>query len=292
MILPSLHNMIFLIIFITVIGVIIDLFIQKDNFSDWRQGFVELWKKLITGSNDLLHDANRLFCELFDKIYGSQSFSRQRIYASVLSSTIALVGISLILGVENTYFNIMFKHAQSIYKINKTIDWNWLFRAMLYPIVLNIIFDYFSLLETRKLLEFSKNKGAVAVFGLIILDLLFTIFIFIIGFLFLYAINAFLFTSKFSYDEFKELLPYIFKLDAGLVFFLTTFVTSFIWIIALTIYLIWPLHKLTPVTDAICYHIGKSKQPASTFSAFLNILIITIFVAWSLTGFIMNSLFC
>ena len=79
---PSLASLITVIISVAVVGVALDKLILSHRLEDWRRKVRELWIKLNTpGAKELAQDANQLFCDLFDYIYGEKTFTQRRVWA-------------------------------------------------------------------------------------------------------------------------------------------------------------------------------------------------------------------
>ncbi len=292
--LPHLTNMIALIVTIVVLSVAFDKFLLSRRLNQWRKGVRNVWVKLNTpGSQGLIHDANNLFCDLFDAIYGKHTFSWRRITASVLSTLVGLVVLILVLGFENTIFQDALQDAlNERYKI----DWWKAGFVIVFPFVLNLIPDFFSLTETRFILETSKNHHLLGICGLLVLDLLLTSALFLVGFLclpfvaFFYTHIYTMATSQPSYNMTlsevvlrfpQEFFAAIFATDGFLVFYLTTFITSALWILfVFTFILILVLYRFRPFANFICYELGRSKRPVLVISGFWVSIMIIVYIAW------------
>jgi len=68
----------------------------------------------------------------------------------------------------------------------------------------------------------------------------------------------------------------------GLIFLLSTFVTSAFWLLyVLSFAFIRLLHHLLPAVNAVYYQIGRSQRPALTASAFFNGLLVLGYLLWT-----------
>jgi len=286
---PNLHNIIFLILFITCMGMIFDSFLRKETSNLWKNNFLLYFNKLNTpGYNTMLQDTNNLLCDLFDYIYGRQVFTWQRIKMSALSTTIALIGLTFIIGIEKSYWYHRFIHLHNSLSLG-IMNFDFLMSniklillIIFIPIMLNFIPDFFSLIETRFLLEKSQKYKCSGVFFILFLDIILTSLIFLSGFLFIIATEAFFFSGNFRLSIFLSDLHLILSPADGLIFFLTTFVTSFFWLIALCFYLIWPIYKIFPKANIFFLQLVQSKNPGLSFTAYMNIIIIIVYLVYML----------
>ena len=100
---PELTSVIAVVITLGVLGVLLDKLVLSSRLEAWRRKVQQLWVKLNTpGAKDLAQDANQLFCDLFDYVYGKKHFSKRRVWASILSSMIGLLVFTLVLGWERS----------------------------------------------------------------------------------------------------------------------------------------------------------------------------------------------
>ena len=256
---------------ISILGILSDRFILGSRMEEWRNGVHELWVKLNTpGAKHLIQDANQLYCGLFDGIYGRRSFSWRRLWASSLSSIISLAVVTLILGYKNTAM-----YDTPFFAVRVFLS------TVLLPL-LNLIPDFFSLIETRLVLRWSKGKRLLMISLLLILDLVLTSSIFLGVLLFLGPLVDFVSTGYWDWFSMDELLSLLTEVSGVLPFFLTTFVTSlFWWLFVLTFGVIWIFHRMTPLANFVYREIGQSSKPVLICSAFLNSLIVIIYGIWA-----------
>jgi len=275
-----------LVIIIAGSGAALDKLVLSSRLEAWRRNIGKLWIKLNTpGAKALAQDANQLYCDFFDYIYGRRAFTWRRVWASVLSSMIALVVITLILGFKNTWFGYFYYELMD--DPDFMLSWSVSFLFVIFPTLLNLIPDFFSLIETRLVLNWSKGRGLLGIVLLIILDLILTTTIFIVGVLLLASIIYFsqellgMAVEQPLWELYDDAIGAMVDRTGFLVFYLTTFVTSFFWILfVITFGLIWVFHRLSPLANLVYYQIGQSDRPAAALSAFLNGMIIIIYAVW------------
>ena len=143
---PGIKSLIAIVLSITGTGIAIDKLVLSKHLAPWRWKLQQYWIKLNTpGARGLVQDANQLYCDLFDYIYGRKTFTWHRIWTSILSSTIGLFVFTFIVGEDAITWNFF-----------KFLGYDIIF--LLVPVFFNLIPDFFSLWETRKLLDWSKTK--------------------------------------------------------------------------------------------------------------------------------------
>ena len=284
---PNITSFIAVVIFIAATGAALDKLVLGRRLDAWRRKIAQLWIKLNTpGARGLAQDANQLYCDLFDYIYGSKAFSRRRVWASILSSMIGLVVISLIIGYESSVWHRIVRGLgrQDLTYLTYII-------YVLFPVLLNFVPDFFSLIETRFVLKWSKGRGPLGIVFLIILDLVLTATIFMLGCFLLYIVFSLTSGRGMSLSDFLGPFPdALFEAWSLLIFFLTTFVTSFFWILfILTFGIIWIFQRVSPLANFVYYQIGQSDRPATALSAFVNGLVIMGYTLWIVLGAIVGG---
>ena len=298
---PSIISLPIIAVFLALAGIALDKLIMSRGLKEWRQDVVNLWLKLNTpDAIDLSRDANLLFCELFDRIYGRSHFKWRRVWTSIVSSFLGLIALTAIIGYEkliwpeifgilSEFFGLIFDIATSgnfgildLAIEEQSIEFFLGIVVLILPILLNLIPDYFSLIETRIILEVSKGRGANGIVVLWFIDIALTTIIFLIGFL-VFEISLFLIMGlEFDLSNFFSYLPDpIFDPKYALIFFLTTFVTSLFWFMFVMTYaLICIFHRLSPVANFVYIQIGTSTNPASVISAMLIAFVCLFYSAW------------
>lgn len=283
---PDVLSLTFIILFLAALGAVFDKFIQSGRSQDWRFAAAGLWIKLNTlGSKNLSRDANNLYTILFDAVYGRRSFSKRRLIASLISTTSALVIITMALGYEDSIWVYLASDLFSSGMVSFII-------TILIPIAFNFVPDYFSLIETRYVLKWSRETNLFGIFGFIIVDFLLTTIIFVCGaylFLFIQNISLIAIGGEPVFFGIEDIFGWITKKEFLLIFFLTTFVTSLFWIIfVMTSIIIWALHKMTRMAKPFFYMAGRSTNPGLSISGMLIIFVFGIHVIWMLLSFMID----
>jgi len=275
MAIPGLINILFLFIFIPIVGIIIEKWLNQS--SSLHNHFIHIISRLrITQRSDMLKRINHLLCDTFDELYGNHILSWKRLKISILSTSLGLFIFASIIGIENTFIYKSCIHLKNSYLETGIFDFQYVILLLLFPILLNFIPDFVSLIETRIVIEHSKEKHILGTGLLIIFDLFFTTTIFVISFI----VFKLIITGQFYWQDISDNFINIFKPDGGLVLLLTTYLTSFIWVFAFIFYLIWPLHKLTALTDIIGFRIISTKKYSIAFSGFLFIFCLFLYAIW------------
>lgn len=122
----------------------------KKELSNWLDGlYVSTWPQ---------H-----FCLIFDTTFGKHHFSKKRIKRSAIASVVSVVALYII-----------FNDVLNLIDTNIPI-WLSFTKVIALGAIINIIPDYFSLIETRWLLErFGKTQSFFKQLFLLLVDLLFT----------------------------------------------------------------------------------------------------------------------
>lgn len=298
---PSLSSVVILVVTFAALAAALDKFALRSHLDSWRQSVADLWRKLNTeGARELAQDANTLYCDLFDHIYGKSAFSRRRVRTSSATSLLALLVVTLLLGYQNTFFAVRFEHLNQALAIISI--WH---RLAIYAVLvlllfsfLNLLPDFVSVMGTRLVLDWSKGKGPLGISLLMILDLVLTTIVFYVVFALLMitlAIGVFGIVALLggppvtqglrglweNWTTPSSLFTLLLAAENFLVFFLTTFVTSVFWILFLTTFgVIWLFHRVSPLAKFVYEAIGRSHNPALTLSACLNFLVLVAYAIW------------
>ena len=228
--------------------------------------------------------AHTLFLQLFDRVYGHRMWSAHRFGASVLSTLVGLVVVVVGIGPSNTALGtvvetlLSFRNeiiaadsdsAVSVRYINAFFGLLTPPIAVIFLMPVNFFADYFSLAETRLLLHLGRGRGVAALIGLMCLDLVLTALIFLLP---VVALGYFL----GGVGGATSLVDLVSTVELGFPFFLTTFVTSFAWILfaccamAIRMMAYWSLGK------RIVEEMSKAARPtvAHTFVAYIVFLLL------------------
>lgn len=263
------------------IGSALDRYFLSERFVDWRASVRKVWVDL-KGPDVLVtvRDVQRVFFELFNLIYGDRFFSWKRIWASIVSTTLALIVITTLLGWQDSFLQAIVKEIAS-----------GKYLIAIFPICFNYIPDYVSLAETRLVLRLAKDKGPLGLSLLVLADLILTTLLFLTGLtvllLFLGLINLPSLSSSSDIFDFISAIWEIFaeailqNEEGLLVFYLTTFVTSLLWLFFVLSYIsVRVLQKVTKAAFVIIDRILAIKRPASAMSFVVIMLFLGYVIVW------------
>ncbi len=191
----------------------------------------------------ILNNSSLQFCNLFDAVYGWKWFSLKRVIRSLISSLFAVFVILIIIGPENS---MLFSEIILDIPVDKEGRTEYdvpLYFRLISLFVLNFSLDYVSLLETRWVMGLCRLGGR-PIWSLFLVDILLTVSLYILFWIILVYIALALGTfGVVEHDSFGKLdflnfqyLTFLFigpGMDLGTtgVFFLSTFFTSFFWIL-------------------------------------------------------------
>ncbi len=279
----------------------LDVLLSRNRLRKLRLDTSHVWGKIHKNDNEnLTRDANRIFCDLFDHLYGDSTFSSRRVWSSFISTSLSLIFFTLVIGYHNTIWPEFFdsigyavrviligvfsspESPTTFYEIQyiNLLEHFVLFAAI--PILLNYIPDYFSLAETRFVLTISRGRGGIGILLLILIDLLATTVIFVLGLFVLMAVVAFM-----LFDEVLELpsvtagliLEIMIDPQQGLPFFLTTFVTSILWIMfAFAFIAVRYVGASHPLTRRMLLVAADTNRPVTVVSSILIFFVIVVYL--------------
>lgn len=291
----SVISLIIVVISISLIAVWLDQFVLRGGMATWRHDVTLVWLEMNEGSQETLtSNANKIFCDLFDDLYGKSFFSFKRFLSSFVSTTLSLILFTFIIGYYQTIWPSLVEmiayalRVASISVTDRITDWsealeiqyfsvfNLFILAAAIPVALNYIPDFISLMETRFVLSISRGRRSLAILMLIILDLLATTLIFMAGLAVLVGIfDGIDATVQLFLNEPFWLITMILDPGLGLPFFLTTFVTSFLWIMfAVVFVIIRVFHRYVPGTNYFLFTVAVSNHPILIVSSILIFVVI------------------
>lgn len=258
------------------------LFFQK-GLESWREKLGELWKSISAGNLDgALSKLNVLICELFDYVYGKEHYSEKRLGRSIVSSLVGMFIFAYLFEIQDIYIEFMSAVSVAAPQRDTSLFVVIIILSSMGPIFFNLIPDYFSLVETRIVLQYARGKGIVGVLLLILVDIVFTVVIFLIGVLiyllfinFISLMGSHLVVGRQALTI--ETFQVILNSEIGKVFLLTTFMTSFFWILfVLTFFTVIVLNRYVKFTFYLIDQLSRSEKPATiittVFCAFVIIL--------------------
>ena len=277
-----------LIICLYLLAYWLDRLFLKKRFAGWRSGVADLWSYLQVGRvSEATVKLNWLITQLFDEVYGVDHYSEKRLKRSVLSSIVGMLIFAYLIGFNSIINEFTFLIGDLRGQMAPSHVFIIALVSSLVPIFFNFIPDYFSLIETRMVLNLAGNKGALAILLLIVVDVLLTTFIFLIGVVIYMALFHVLLLSDpaFAYllnvekdMSFVESIQSILSSGLGKVFFLTTYMTSFLWIIfVITYYMILFFSKNVRITYYFINRLSSSDRPATILTTFLVLFILGIY---------------
>ncbi len=280
---PDPLSLVVAVIAVAVLGRFLDSALASARFADWRASLGRLWAALrAPHPEDLLQEVHRGFVTLFDLVYGRRALSLRRLGTSVLSSLLALFVLTLLMGYEHSVWRLGLEDV-----FEPVFSWEQLVLLVVSPLVLNLVPDWFSLAETRWVLGQARGRGPAALAGLFVLDLALTLVIFALGVALMQVVDLALvqqvFADPLQYDTkpLRGYLEWTLLPWGGLVFLLSTFVTSLFWLLYAGCFgVIRLLHRLLPVADFIYAEVRDSRQPGLTVAAFFNGLVILGYLLW------------
>lgn len=221
---------------------------------------------------------NMWFCEIFDTLYGSNTWSRRRFFRSCFLSLIFILFSILIIGPKNTFLAHAVKPPGGFISIPSKF---FLYAGLLLTII-NLLVDFFSLVETRWVLEHARKKRIVAVGGWVCIDLILTTTIYFVG------LGSGLFMTFWLLDKPLK-VPYGLMLSPGflnslvspdelLPFFISTFGTSIIWFLFVGFVLLGTvMHRSSRVLRLALVIISESPAPARTTAGIVAVPIVVVY---------------
>jgi len=176
------------------------------------------------------------------------------------------------------------------------VDFVWFF---IFGAFINLIPDYFSLIQTRTIIElFKQSDSLIKSFGYIFLDLMLTILIFILGYSIFLIIGAIYFefdiniTSGFSvYEKWKE-ISWVgnggFNL-LGLYFYTSFFTSLWLWVYGLSNMLFYIFSKTDKPIEIIKYILPIEDKPFRSIGICCSFILMLFYLLIALVGSISQS---
>ncbi len=259
------------------------------------------------GAQGMIVNANLMYVRLFDLIYGENALTKKRVKASVISSLGFLVIFTLLIGIEHTPWpKLLEGFGNGISKLQTTsgIENVKILMGLLVlpsiPVFANLIPDFYSLIETRMVLRWSRKANGLGIVALFVLDLILTMIvflssIFLAGILIGIVVNLLDGRDVFAhlhlnYDfrsrDIEKFIEIMFAPKVGLVFVLTTFVTSFFWFLfVLSFGLLKTLHSVPALSRTLHRFLAGSRFPILRLTLCANTaLAIVFFLAFAIVA--------
>jgi len=291
----------------TIIGILITAFLvdwvlKEDKAVAWRKATAGWWSRLDTLNwRQLRISSNIKFLRLFDVIYGATFISRKRIIASVISTVLGFTFVVGVLGWRNTILNRWIVDTGWFWKGDFSQvtprAYRELVTILLTPL-LNLIPDYLSLQETRWVLYRCAGRRSPNLFKWFVIDLVATSLIFLLVFILLVdPLLIGIWGSGSPLRVFGRYMEYLvntasrsiyatFELEGILIFFLTTFFTSVLWILFLFFAVFVRTCQLcSPFLRILLSTMATSESPARSAAGFLCVFVA---VAYGILWLVMN----
>lgn len=246
-------------------ALIVDRILSEKQVQLWRETTRDMRQQVYNlDIHSAIASSHNLFCSLFDTVYGERYWSRKRLFRSYYSSILAVGIVAALIGWESTVFG-------------RVGDPKILIGVTIAIFVLNAGADYLSLQETRWVLSLGRNPSIWRLGILLVVDLIATSIIWLAGFL----VVGYLFSSV-SGDTFKLEIPFIreavFNVDRGLLFVLSTFFTSALWLIYMfSIAIIRTLKRNWRLIDFVLEAVGESHTPARATAGLISIFLVALY---------------
>ncbi|MCF8367586.1 MAG: hypothetical protein K9G76_00995 [Bacteroidales bacterium] len=214
------------------------------------------------------------FVDLFEIVFTKKHFYWKCITRSVIASILAYIIVMLIYQVNDPEYGL-----DTVYSFFSFVLWMFIF--------LNLVPDYFSLLETRIILKKLKTVRSVPMyFFLLILDLMLTALIYYLNLIFFGSIQD-LFTDGFSFNIWKNSISGTTDLYLGLwdytdifsVWLYSTFLTSiWLWLFLISTFFIKILTKSLKGLEFFQKHLDIDNKPFNAIGYFLMINVTIVYI--------------
>jgi len=244
------------------IAIFVDRVLSEKKVKAWRATTLAAWESLgqIKFKN-MVVKSNRWFLELFDLIYDSKMFSWKRVYRSIISSYLAVIVVLFLFFVFTD---------ELLSKISMDVIWGILVVTGFF----NLVPDFFSLQETRWILNLSLKKKGRWLPVWFLIDLLLTAVIFIAGYGLLILVNQLVPISAIVNSALRGTTNDVSDAIFGSCV-ISTFVTSFLWFLYLfTTLFAFLLQKASPFLRTLLKVIAESENPARISAGFLSVVLI------------------
>ena len=227
--------------------------------------------------NDNEIDTNRalgLFAELFDSVFGTKKLSLSFVLKSIIASFISTFIAFLIIAIYD-------------YDI---VEGNILTIVLLgLPLLFNLVPDYLSLIETRWLLgKMTRSHSVIRLIAFFVIDLLFTLLIFILWTCLLITLLALFKSDDFNYlfQDFNEtggFLVFFSDLTKSflVIYLISTFCNSkWIWLYVLSAVTLRAFNGIIVSFKFFKKHLDIENNPFKSLGSFLVIVITILHAAY------------
>ena len=219
-------------------------------------------------SESIVFSSSKLFCRIFDSVYGDETWTWKRFNRSAILSCLFVLFSIVIIGIENTLIGEI-----DIFSVCALLGFN-------------TIIDFVSLQETRMVLKWvdnSKDGKLSHVAVLIILDLVFTtlIYYFLLVVLYYFFLHFINWPDEFS-TVMDDILDLITEKEELLPFFISTFGTSIVWYAFVVLTFLTRLLGKFPLVSLVFRAISETTSPARFVVVIFTIPLVFIFVLFQI----------
>lgn len=223
---------------------------------------------------------SKLFCRIFDSVYGNRTWSWKRFYRSAILSCLFVLFSVVIVGIEETFIGI--------YVLGNKVNFTDAIFLCTLLLSFNTIIDFVSLQETRLVLGWvnsSKDGKLNHVAVLIVVDLVLTSFIFIfLMVIFLIILYVVMGQPSRIDATIKIVLDNLFLKSEFLPFFISTFGTSIVWFAFVVFTFLAKILSNNPLFAQILKAISETTSPARVVAVIFTIPLVSIFLLFQLIG--------
>lgn len=254
----------------TLIGGIWVLFLAMENTtSPYGKRKIRNWlKSLITKSiSETIIETPRLFIDAFDRIFGDKHL------------TLRCFSISCVASIMVVFVMNILWHVLSPISITENIIENSLV-FLLGALIINLIPDYISLYETRRILHYAEHAGIKRPIVLLVFDLIITGVIFACGF----GIIGFLLGVDISSGQFwsEMILFQRFQNDPpiGILFYSTFFTSIWMYLFIASSICAKFVYSLGHIGNWIMAFLDVEKKPFQSMGTLIICLISLVFAIY------------
>ena len=164
---PGLDLFLLAVTGISVFGAAADRLFSNPAMAPSREALSRIWLSLTSrGGRGLTAQLQEVITHAFDVLYGERTFGGRRVRASLISTTLAYVLVTALVGYEDSLVEAFVDLFAELYGdlrdpanelIRDSLPPILLFAAA--PILFNYVPDFVSLWETRKVLGWARNAG-------------------------------------------------------------------------------------------------------------------------------------
>ena len=254
-----------------------DNVLQRSTFDGFRKSMDRIITLVSGREEKATTAAHSLYCEFFDRIYGSRTLSVRRIVASLISTIIAFFAVVISIGIHDTIVGEIWQLVLSRKADIKPSMSNIATASILIGLIvfmLNAIPDFISLAETRLILRWAEGRGPAVVLLLTVVDIVLTTAIFLVipTVILIVAMEfgpelSYIVADSRQYGTQQFLLPFL----------LTTYVTSMLWFMFVgTFVLVKMISLISPLFVRAIGALAHSRRRTLALSSLANVTILLV----------------